>query len=188
MCKMENEKICNQCHVSKPFDKFYKCKTGKYGLHGMCIECHNRKNREFHWSHREKDKERIKKWRENNLEKARRISTAYKETMMGKMNSWKRNAKTRSISWDITLSDLEKMSKTCFYTSLPLTMESGFPETISLDRIDSSKGYTSDNVVFCCSIINTMKLQLSVLEFVDFCGQIVSNKNRLQERYNAKEM
>lgn len=29
------------------------------------------------------------------------------------------------------------------------------PELVSIDRIDSLKGYTEDNIVLCCYIINS---------------------------------
>lgn len=36
-----------------------------------------------------------------------------------------------------------------------------------IDRIDSSKGYTLDNCVTCCSICNTMKNSLTYTEFIN---------------------
>lgn len=49
------------------------------------------------------------------------------------------------------------------------------PSNISLDRIDSSKGYTKDNVQLVCHIVNTMKMQYSVKELVFWCTKIVEN-------------
>lgn len=47
---------------------------------------------------------------------------------------------------------------------------------IGIDRIDSLKGYTEDNVVTCCSMCNTMKLNYRKEEFIEHCKKI-SNYN-----------
>lgn len=39
-------KTCSQCKTDKPFSAFHSQKNGKFGLRGMCIECHKVKRRE----------------------------------------------------------------------------------------------------------------------------------------------
>ena len=39
-------KTCNQCKTDKAFSAFHSQKNGKFGLRGMCIECHKVKRRE----------------------------------------------------------------------------------------------------------------------------------------------
>ena len=39
----------------------------------------------------------------------------------------------------------------------------------SIDRIDSNKGYTKDNIVLCCFYINKMKNNLETKDFVEIC-------------------
>ncbi len=46
----------------------------------------------------------------------------------------------------------------------------------SLDRIDSSKGYTSDNIRLVAWIVNHCRGELSDSEFIDMCKK-VSSKN-----------
>lgn len=41
-----------------------------------------------------------------------------------------------------------------------------------IDRVDSSKGYTIDNVVSCCDICNRMKLDKDITEFFDTIKRI----------------
>lgn len=43
-----------------------------------------------------------------------------------------------------------------------------------LDRIDSSKGYTSENTVTCCKYCNTAKNTMSVDEFMEWIKRIYS--------------
>ncbi len=44
--------------------------------------------------------------------------------------------------------------------------------TISIDRIDSSKGYEIDNIQLVCWIINHMKVNLDQNEFIDWCIKV----------------
>ncbi len=46
---------------------------------------------------------------------------------------------------------------------------------ISLDRRDPTKGYTRDNVVLCCYIVNLMKTVLFDTEFIAFCRRVVDH-------------
>lgn len=49
---------------------------------------------------------------------------------------------------------------------------------ISIDRIDSSKGYTKDNVQLVCNQVNTMKNSLSEIEFYELCKHIINTYER----------
>jgi hypothetical protein len=82
---------------------------------------------------------------------------------------WKRSAKKRNLKWALTLDDIENMLEgqggKCHYTGLPLVLEANSQKTISLDRIDSSRGYVLSNVVLCCTFVNLAKLDMTVAEF-----------------------
>lgn len=47
----------------------------------------------------------------------------------------------------------------------------------SIDRIDSSKGYTEDNIVITTGIVNTMKLDMSINEFKEQIKLLYNNMN-----------
>jgi hypothetical protein len=53
--------------------------------------------------------------------------------------------------------------------------------TASLDRKDSSKGYTKDNVQWIHKTINFMKGQMSDQEFVSWCKLVCTNTGALNE-------
>lgn len=63
-----------------------------------------------------------------------------------------------------------KQNGLCAISKVPLTCIK-IPKTtkvhtnLSIDRIDSNKGYELDNIQLVCAIINTMKLNLSMDEF-----------------------
>ncbi len=46
----------------------------------------------------------------------------------------------------------------------------------SIDRIDSMKDYTSDNVQFVCSVVNVMKNKLPEADFIQFCTLIARHR------------
>lgn len=53
-----------------------------------------------------------------------------------------------------------------------------FKETsqFSPDRIDSSKGYTKDNIWLICSAVNFMKSNLNLEEFKQYCQAVINYK------------
>lgn len=87
-----------------------------------------------------------------------------------------RRAKDRNIEFDITEEYLKTLYKNqngcCYYTGIPFNIDTKH-YTWSIDRVDSSKGYVMDNVVLAANIINSMKNELSVNEFIDIAKILV---------------
>ena len=46
---------------------------------------------------------------------------------------------------------------------------------VSVDRIDSTKGYLQDNIQLVCMAVNQMKNDLEINELIYFCKQIIKN-------------
>jgi hypothetical protein len=51
------------------------------------------------------------------------------------------------------------------------------PTNISIDRIDSSKGYIRGNVQFVCDVANRMKQDLDQGNFVGWCKLVLEKSN-----------
>ena len=88
-----------------------------------------------------------------------------------------------SLSIDFLDSLYEKQNKKCALSGLPVGFETVATKTkeqcsISLDRIDSSKGYTEDNVQFVHKIINVMKQDLSQIDFIELCVDVADYQRR----------
>lgn len=98
-------------------------------------------------------------------------------------NTVKRGAKARALEFSITIEDMdnqfEAQNGKCFYSNLNLECAGKYnyiiTQTASLDRIDSSKGYTVDNIKWVHKDINFMKGSLSHEKFVDWCNMISLN-------------
>lgn len=97
-----------------------------------------------------------------------------------RIGRWKWGATKRGIEWKLTHNYINSLPKICFYTGLKLTNKRNRPNTLSLDRKDSQRGYVKNNVVFCCATINYMKSDLGIKEFLGWCKKITKfNKKAL---------
>lgn len=73
------------------------------------------------------------------------------------------NARTRGIEFGLSFTAFKNLmrAKKCYYTGVELTQpisKNGMKSTDrTIDRIDSTKGYVSGNVVACCHAANQMK-------------------------------
>lgn len=133
---------------------FYK--TSK----GTCKSCTSAKITERYHndpSKRERVRAQAAKWQDDNMIRYRWL------------NAKNRSAKS-GLEFAITVEHLESLwedcSGNCYYTGLPMVQErSDVTNAVSLDRLDSSKGYVPGNVVLCRSIVNIMKNDLSEADF-----------------------
>lgn len=117
-----------------------------------------------------------KQWQGKNPEKIKEYRIKRMNSWVGKYGKWKDNAKVRGIEWSLTMEQLQSMPLICHYTGQELTLEINNFNTVSLDRIDSNKGYVLDNVVFCLTRINVMKSNMTKEEFISLCGMVWNNK------------
>jgi hypothetical protein len=78
-------------------------------------------------------------------------------------------AEKRSLAFDLTVEDVLQMLEpmTCMATGLPLSWAGGRRHHLkpSLDRIDSQRGYSADNVQVVCWMFNQMKGAYSEADF-----------------------
>lgn len=108
-------------------------------------------------------------------------------------NHFKFTAKRRSLDFTVTieyLSDLfESQGRKCALSGLPLEMPVGTgvggalttPNSPSLDRIDSTKGYVEGNVQWLNKYANIMKNDLSNTQFIAFCHTVSERHKKPDE-------
>lgn len=106
-------------------------------------------------------------------------TTGYEEILGSRWASWRIGAKNRNIEFNITIEEawnvFEKQNGKCALTGVNLKFKKGNnkEQTASLDRIDSTKHYTKDNIQWVHKEINRMKGSLQEKEFIDFCKKVV---------------
>lgn len=104
----------------------------------------------------------------------------------------KSRAKRKGLEHDLTYEWLEelyhKQGGVCARTGAVLAASSphrasrASANTISVDRVDSTSGYTKDNVELVTCICNTAKNAYSHKELLEFCKAYVSNaENNISE-------
>ena len=79
----------------------------------------------------------------------------------------------KPISFEITIEEMwylfEEQKGLCKLSQLPISFRAG---TASLDRIDSSKGYTYQNCQWLHKDINMMKRHYTEEYFIDLCNKV----------------
>lgn len=98
-----------------------------------------------------------------------------------KASEAKRRAKKYKWNFDIDseflLQVFSNQNGLCFYTKEEMKEVPGYENSVSLDRIDSKKGYTKDNVVLCSYKVNLLKNDLPLDKLFNFCEKILENKD-----------
>lgn len=95
-------------------------------------------------------------------------------------SSYKCSAEKRNIEFNINIEDMWNLfllqNKKCSISNIDIFFgkTNTAERTASLDRIDSKKGYTPDNVHWVHKDINKMKMDFTLDKFINLC-KIVSN-------------
>jgi hypothetical protein len=108
------------------------------------------------------------------------------------LDGWAKTAKRRvayrakgkgwksEVTKDILMCMWEDQQGLCSITGIPMSFMMGDgapnPYIASVDRIDSSLGYTLDNIHLVCYQVNMMKSNLSVDELKAWCHKIIGRR------------
>ena len=159
-------KICSACKKELPKDMFNKSRHNISGLQNACKECSHLKMRKYYEG--------------NGID--------------GFLKKLIRNAKHNSDKkgkiehFELNFDELKelyvKQKGLCAITDIKMTYLSYKSNNarecskynISIDRIDSSKYYTIDNIQLVCVIVNHMKWDMEQKDFIEMC-KIISEKN-----------
>jgi len=111
------------------------------------------------------------------------------------------NRRHKNLSFEITVNDITdtynkqngicKLSG-CIMTSYAYNIDNTDNKKIiihnwnvSIDRIDSNKGYTTDNIQLVSNVINRMKSDMTNEEFIEICNLVTNhNVNKIKEICN----
>jgi hypothetical protein len=101
------------------------------------------------------------------------LATERSKTIKGRYSKYKYNAKCKKRSFTLSLDEFTLFwGKDCAYCGDPI-------QTIGLDRVDSKLGYEIDNVVSCCSICNSIKLDHDLSFLHSHIEKMIQHRNRV---------
>lgn len=200
---MVTSKRCSKCRKIKKARKFYRSLNASCGLQAQCIDCHKTRPRKKEVVSFECEKchlicQRVAKpiykevlrrkvccrcARLEVLAKNGGRANNYKGTkhFPGKtIAQWKLSAKRRNHFWALTVEDLDRIYESqqglCALSGLSMVWAGPKQYRPSIDRIDSTRGYSPENIQFVCSVINIMKNKIDESEFIRLCTLIVEYK------------
>jgi hypothetical protein len=142
----DTRKLCIGCELFLPKEDFHVAAPGKgdvSGLSGRCRKCQAEWNKAHYHSNVKK------RWTYRILAavNARHRNPATKK----KTAAWDAHEITEALLYDL----LSRQVGRCYYTGIEMVLETPrLPWSVSLDRLDCSKGYTKDNVVLACRAAN----------------------------------
>lgn len=168
-------KVCPRCGIEKDVEEFYKSKQAKDGRRCYCKECEKKMNserepqyKEYRKRYRESEHgKRVKReYFEKNREKTYVQNKNWQQTLKGRLFSYKRAAKARSIDWLLTDDEFGSFwQQPCSYCGAEI-------ETIGIDRLNNTIGYELKNCVSCCTVCNYMKRDINYENFIEKIMQI----------------
>ena len=159
--------LCTQCNTFKETNEFYKSNQPKntHKLTYLCVDCSKKKIHEY-----------------------RNTDTGF---WVGVWNNLTSGAKKRGLEVTVTKEDVlalwDKQNGLCAVTGLPMEKVKALKTTraryknvyrASVDRIDSEKGYTQDNIRMVCAHVNVMKMDLTDEQLKFWCESIVKGMNK----------
>ena len=171
---MEATKACSQCGEVKPLASFTFCRRSKDLRKSECRDC---------------GRQRSKQYRDNGKYGAARRANPM-ATQMGQMiTSSKARAKKKGLDHNIDVAYLRTIAPLrCPYLGIELRWKvqdglgiksTTFPNSPSLDRIDSSKGYIKGNVIIVSHRANAIKRDATELELITMGRRIAALKMNL---------
>jgi hypothetical protein len=103
-----------------------------------------------------------------------------------KYNGYKKRAKVKMLEFKLTIKQaLELFESNCYYCNIePQEIDAiyngntvdGICKANTIDRLDSNKGYTLDNVVASCNTCNKAKLSMTEQEFIEWITRVYNYK------------
>lgn len=154
-------KTCSSCKELKGFDSFYiETRTGRY--RSQCKVCHKTK------SDSQRNPEKRKVYSRKHYLKRKQDNPAL---FMWKQAKHRAKHDYNDMEFTLLVEDI-KVPEVCPYLKqsfIPLDRDLGY----SLDRIDSSKGYTKDNIRVISRLANVMKNNATEKQLIAFAKGVL---------------
>lgn len=147
-------KVCFRCKEEKSYDLYFRHHQTSDGYHSWCKSCCRLGN------NKSRDK--------------------LNSTIEGRATVFLRNArnsaKKRNQEFSLEVSDIvdfwNEQAGICAYSGREMTLTAGQLNTVSIERIDSTIGYTKGNTILVCQSINRMKSDFTFEDFYELCRDV----------------
>ena len=165
----EGTKTCSKCEKEFDVSFFHSDKSSTDGLQSACKDCRHIMSKKWASTYDGYMKKLIKEAK-NNI-----------------------NKRAKDIKFEIKLNDIlelyKKQNGICALSGIKMT-HIGYGEkktqkrrfvnlfNISIDRIDSNKDYTKDNIQLVCAAINFMKQDYDLRDFIFLCKSVSMHSSR----------
>jgi len=165
---------CTKCGEIKPNVEYSRDKNQAKGRGRgyvtQCKKCRNLYSSQENVKQRKKETEPIQR-------KKHRINLIYWASVT--------NARRRKLEHNIDINYIKQIfidqKGLCFYTNKPMLIdireEKDNNNSVSIDRVDSSKGYIRGNIVLCRWIVNRMKNDIDHSTFLELVADIHTKFN-----------
>lgn len=160
-------KVCSKCKADKNISDFSKNRSRKDGLEYWCKSCKSAYEKPVRDSYRSKPEVREKERRQASKWQKDKTKNCPEYWMYW---SARQRAKKRGLEFTIVVGDIH-IPEFCPILNIRLSRNTG-PNGVrgpassspSLDRIDSRKGYTKENIQVISNRANTMKSDATLEE------------------------
>lgn len=173
IAKGEEVYFCNTCKRWLPQTKFSRDTTNLHNNRGgLCTQC--------------KDCQRIRYYKERQrILEDDFLALKYKlnAALKGSRRRSKEKNQYNDLDTEYLLYLWNKQKGECALTGIQMTYkfyEGRVNTNLSIDRIDSSKGYTRDNVQLVIMAANQMKNDLTLDELIDMCKKVIKTLGEKQ--------
>ena len=173
--------VCGKCRQEKPIDSFHHCTGYTHGISRYCKDC----VKEMRKLTAPKYQVRMKAYRSRPEVIARnkraRAATPRSTLAISLNRALKRRPTVNPITRQELFGMWELQKGRCVVSGIEMTWGSGGgpgkmnPTSITIDRIDSSGGYTCDNVRLVCYQVNTFKGQWDDTKMLSMAKTIIAN-------------
>jgi hypothetical protein len=154
--KQTATKICSTCKVEKFILDFTANKNQPSGYMCYCKSCNNERNKKY-----------------------RKGPTSLKTACKRIFSYLNKRHKNKGHELDFSAEFLEELYKKqeglCAYTKEVLELSAGKLNTLSVDRVDSAKGYIKENVVLTTWVVNNAKQDMPLDYFISMCEKVYKN-------------
>lgn len=133
---------------------------------------HAEEKKAYNQQNKEYFKQKRKEYEEQNIDKVREQRKRYRNSLQARYTKYRIGAEKRNFIFELSLEEFDNITKQpCLYCGEFNGEHKGVPYS-GVDRIDSSKGYTTLNCIPCCEMCNRMKLDYDMVDWLKHIKKI----------------